>query len=477
VEIIWKTAWKNVWRNKVRSLVVISSVTVGIFAGVFSVGFMNGMMAQRLDAALNDEISHIQITQKDFRINNDPKLIIEEPEKVMTAVSSAGGVAGKVERILITGMANTATRSVGVQIAGIDPEQEKSVFTLWQKIIPGTGDFFGRESRYNLALIGEDLARELNIIRYSIDSSAVEKLKNQKVPEDIIARLLPLQGKRFTSAKKFIKEMKSLFLPGEEKKYGSTILKAAWSFREGTRFTLTFLDRDNNQVGAAFRLTGIYDIANNMFESRMVFVRKSDLERLAGYDPGTFHQLIIKLDDVEQTDAITIKLASELPGYEVTNWKKLQPDLAMISDLIQQFYAVFMFIILAALAFGIVNTMLMAVLERTKELGMLAAIGMNRRKIFSLIMLESLFLSVLGGITGIITACLAILLTAKKGINFSQYAEGFEAMGYSAHVIPQISPGFFFLVTLMIIITGVLSSVYPALKALRLNPVEAIRSE
>ncbi len=67
-------------------------------------------------------------------------------------------------------------------------------------------------------------------------------------------------------------------------------------------------------------------------------------------------------------------------AYEVLNWKEISPDLAMIADMMQQIYGIFMALILAALAFGIVNTMLMAVLERTRELGMLAAIGMNRRQ-------------------------------------------------------------------------------------------------
>jgi ABC-type antimicrobial peptide transport system permease subunit len=121
--------------------------------------------------------------------------------------------------------------------------------------------------------------------------------------------------------------------------------------------------------------------------------------------------------------------------------------------------------------------MLMAVLERTKELGMLAAIGMNRRKIFSMIMLESVFLSVIGGIAGMIVASVAILLTAKNGINFLQYAEGMEAWGYTAHIFPEIDATFFIMMTTLVILTGILSSVYPAMKALKLNPVEAIRTE
>ena len=475
--MIWKTAWKNVWRNKVRSLVVLSSVTIGIFAGVFSVALMNGMMAQRLDAALNEEISHIQITHKDFRINNDPQLVIGNSEKVISEVSSMQGVTGSTERNLITGMANTATKSLGVQIIGINPIKEKEIFTLWKKVMPGTGDFFEQESRFNLALIGEDLARKLNIIRYSIDSSAIEELRQKEVPDEIIDKLLPLSGRRFSGEKNFIKEMNSVFTEKEAREYGPAIVKAAWSFRQGARLTLTFLDKDNNQVGAVFRITGLYDIKNNMFESRMVFVKNSDLIRLTGTENDSYHQLIVKISDIEQTENITDNLSGILPLLEVTNWKRLSPDLAMMADIVQQFYAVFMIIILAALAFGIVNTMLMVVLERTKELGMLTAIGMNKRKVFSLIMLESVFMSLMGGIAGMIVGYITILLTAKKGINFSQYAEGFEAMGYSAHVIPQINSGFFIFITIMIIITGVLSSVYPALKALKLNPVEAIRNE
>jgi len=136
-----------------------------------------------------------------------------------------------------------------------------------------------------------------------------------------------------------------------------------------------------------------------------------------------------------------------------------------------------MAIILAALAFGIVNTMLMAVLERTREIGMLAAIGMNRRKIFSMIMLESVFLSIVGGITGMAVSGAVIAATAKNGINLMKYSEGMEALGYSAHLFPTIDVQFFITTTILIVLTGILSSVYPARKALKLNPVEAIRGE
>ncbi len=475
--MIWKTAWKNVWRNRVRSIVVIASVTVGVFAAIFSIAFMNGMIAQRVDAALDEEISHIQITGKKFRLNSDPQILVTNFKDVISVVNTRSGIAGIVDRTVIGGMAATATKSAGIQIIGIDPEKEKEIFTLYSKIVPGTGDYFQTVSKNEPALIGHDLARELNIVRYIIDSSVIRKLTILKVPEEVRQKLNSLLNFRFSNEKKFNKTISSLLTPWELEKFGQLIKKEAWSFRDGSRLTLTFLDKDNNQVGARFRIAGIYDLKNSMFEQSMVFVRDSDIRKYIGLDTGSCHQLIIRIKDIKQTDIITSELREKLPDLEVMNWKEIQPDLAMMTDYVYQMYGIFMAIILAALAFGIVNTMLMVVLERTRELGMLTAIGMNRKKVFSMIMLESVFLSITGGISGMVIGWITVLLTAKNGINFVKYAEGMEAYGYSAHVYPEIGAGFYFMGAMLIIITGILSSVYPALRALKLNPVEAIRTE
>ena len=475
--MIWKTAWKNVWRNKVRSLVVIVSVTIGIFGGIFAVAVMNGAIEQRVDAALNEEISHIHINDPAFRDNYDMQLHIPNPEQVLSSVRETPGVAAVSSRTVITAMANTATKSAGVQMIGIDPEEEKKVLGLHETTIPGTGNFFESESRSKLAYIGQDLAKELNIIRYRIDGAMLDSLASQEVPGEVLEKLLPFEGQRFKSEKAFKKEMKKVLTLREQHKYGVLILEEAWSFRARSKMTLTFLDKDQMQTGAVFRIAGIYDIKNSMYEMSQVLVKNEDLLDLTGMAPDQYHQMYVRLDDMESTLAIAASLAEKLPGLEVLNWKEIQPDLAMMTDLVQNFYAIFMVIILAALAFGIVNTMLMVVLERTKELGMLTAIGMNKKRVFGMIMLESVFLSLVGGVTGMVISKILIGLTAAKGINFSSYQEGFEAMGFASHIYPVISTSFFLTVTVLIIITGILSSIYPALKALKLDPADALRTE
>ncbi len=473
--MIWKTSWKNVWRNKTRSLVVIGSIVSGVFAAVFSIAFMNGMMAQRFDAAIDQEISHLQLTGKSYRLNNDPSITIPGIGDRMEQLRTVPVVTGMVMRSITGGMAGTASRSSGVEIIGIDPAEEKKIFSLDKTIIPGTGSYFD-DSRGELILIGQDLAKELNIIRFSIDSAVIDRLRKNDIPEKILSGLEALSGQRFQNEKKFNKAINSL-LSTKESKYFHTIKQEAWNYHGGSRLTLTFLDKDNNQVTARFRIAGIYDTKNTLFEISSVFVMDSDLKQLTGYPDDNFNELIVRINDIDQTEAVTELLRSRFPDLDVMNWKELQPDLAMMTDYMHQIYGILMVIIMAALAFGIVNTMLMVVLERTKELGMLTAIGMNKRKVFSMIMLESVFLSVIGGIIGMLIAWAAILLSARNGINFMEYAEGMEAFGYSAHVFPEVSASFFIMMTVLVVLTGILSSVYPARKALRLNPVEAIRSE
>ncbi len=460
-----------------RSLVVIVSVTIGIFGGVFAVAVINGAIEQRLEDALGNEISHIQLNAPGFRDNNDIKLTIPDLEKVMGKIGETEHVKAVTSRIIITGMANTATKSAGVQILGIDPAGEKEVFNLHRHTIPGTGDFFETESRHNLAYIGEDLAKELNIIRFVIDEGMLADLGEKQIPPATLEKLSGYAGHRFRSEDDFEKKMKEILTRKELDEYGRVIREAAWSFSERSRMTLTFLDRDQVQTGAVFRIAGIYDIRNSAFEMSRVLVRKEVLANLADLAENEVHRLIIRLDDADSSGEVTSLLSESFSDLEVLEWKEIQPDLAYTTSLVTQFYAVFMAIILAALAFGIVNTMLMVVLERTKELGMLTAIGMNKKRVFSMIMLESVFLSLVGGAVGMVVSRVVILLTSARGIRFSGFEEGFEAMGYASHIYPSINAGFFITVTILIIITGILSSIYPALKALKLDPAEALRTE
>ena len=244
-----------------------------------------------------------------------------------------------------------------------------------------------------------------------------------------------------------------------------------------SKIVLTFQDMKGNLTGGAFRISGIYRTSNSVFDQTNIFVSRRDILPLIDADTGVIHEIAIKMKDVGMVGAAQQTLKQLFPSLLVQNWKEIDPILGMMNDFLDLWIYLFMGIIMLALGFGIINTMLMAILERTRELGMLAAIGMNKERLFFMIMLESVFLSLTGGILGISMGTLLTWYTSHTGINLGSLAEGFEKIGYNPMLYPSLDFLFFFNLTVLVIITGILASVYPARQALKLQPADAIRNE
>ncbi len=136
-----------------------------------------------------------------------------------------------------------------------------------------------------------------------------------------------------------------------------------------------------------------------------------------------------------------------------------------------------MIIILFVLIFGIINTMLMVILERKRELGMLMTVGMNKKKVLRMILIETTLLSLTGGFLGLILSIVLIGWLGSTGINFASWAEGLEAINYSALIYPEVTNQFYIVVTILVIVTAVIASIWPTRKAIRLNPADAVRLE
>ena len=170
------------------------------------------------------------------------------------------------------------------------------------------------------------------------------------------------------------------------------------------------------------------------------------------------------------------ELSGTYPKAKFESWKELAPELGLMIDSFDQYMIIFIIIILLALSFGIVNTMLMAVLERVREIGMLMAIGMNRWRVFSLIALETLYLVVIASPLGLLLAYLTINHLGEVGMDLSGlYQEGYAAYGFKSFIYPKLENIYYFRIFIMVSITAILASIYPAVTAIRLNPVSAIR--
>ncbi|MEX0965997.1 MAG: FtsX-like permease family protein [Bacteroidia bacterium] len=266
------------------------------------------------------------------------------------------------------------------------------------------------------------------------------------------------------------------YLPGE---YTNSILVSEkladkYKLRLGSKVVLTMQNLDQNFAAGAFKVSGIYKTGNGMFDEMHVFVMRERLQELLGTESGV-QEIAVLLYQNEHAEPEAARYQQLYPDFEVLSWLDLQPIMRLMIDSMDIYTYVFMGIILLALLFSILNTMLMAVLERVRELGMLMAIGMNKQRVFKMILLETLFLAFTGGPIGFLLGWATIWYTGKHGFSLGSYSENLSDFGFAAQIHPQLEARTYLIVSAMVVIMAVLAAIYPAIKALKLNPSEAIR--
>lgn len=243
--------------------------------------------------------------------------------------------------------------------------------------------------------------------------------------------------------------------------------------KTGSRIVLNFQNAQGDIAAGAFRITGIYKTVSSTYDELNLFVRHSDLTGLLG-PGGKYHEFALLAKSEENLAPVKDRLKKAFPGLTVRTWDEISPELGYANEMMTQMLYIFILIILLALSFGIVNTMLMAVLERKKELGMLMAVGMNKIRVFSMIMLETIFLSLAGGPVGIILGYFSVEYFGNAGIDLSLLKEGLEKFGIGTTIYTSLEGDFYWVVGILVVATAIFSAIYPAVKALRLKPVEAI---
>lgn len=242
-----------------------------------------------------------------------------------------------------------------------------------------------------------------------------------------------------------------------------------------SKIVLTFQDTTGNIVAGAYRIIGLYKTYNSGYDDTHIFLRAQDLWVLLG-TVGQYQEIAALLKDPTDLDTMIAELRAQYPHSQIESWKEISPELGLMVDSFDQYMVIFLIIILLALSFGIINTMLMAVLERVREIGMLMAIGMNRVRVFLMIALETVYLVLLASPLGLLFAYLTITHLGEVGMDLSGlYQEGYAAYGFKSFIYPKLENIYYLRIMVMVAGTAVLASIYPAITAIRLNPVSAIR--
>ena len=242
----------------------------------------------------------------------------------------------------------------------------------------------------------------------------------------------------------------------------------------GDKVVLSVQDLAGDLTGQAFRIGGVFRTPSKSVNDSTVLVRLDEAQQLFGLGGGV-SELILVSDDSQDVDSLTEALSQALGAdAEVRSWKQLQPLLVYMVETMDQMAWVLYAGVFIAMGFGIANVLLMSISERTREIGVMMAVGMKPRRIVLSVVLESMIVTGLGLALGLGVGFFCVWLL-QGGIDLSRWADGLESLGVGAVIVPVIRASDVVAPLVMASVAALLASTWPAVRAAGLRPGEALR--
>ena len=241
----------------------------------------------------------------------------------------------------------------------------------------------------------------------------------------------------------------------------------------GKRIVLMSQDPDNEIADRGFRVVGLFTASVTSFEEQFVFAGKTTTQNMLRIGDQVSEIAVLGDDyrDVEAEYEKTLELIND--GVVVQRWTDLDRFLGTMLGVMDGFVLVWIIVIFLALSFGLVNTLVMAVFERVREIGLMLALGMRPINILGQIILESSMLLAIGLALGSALSWVTVQ-PIKDGIDVSIVGEGMDMWGMSSTLVPELLLSDVILANVVVLILGFFASLSPAWRAAQYEPIEAI---
>lgn len=416
-------AWRNIWRNKRRSFLTISMITFGLFLSILSESLAIGSHEMIFKNAIELNIGSFQIHAKDYQENLTLSESFEMTPEIENILKSEPLIQGWTERIVSGGMVSVGENTNVAVITGIDPDREAHISTLEDKVITGKRLLKKYPSIYSEAPLSRFLSNE----------PKMEIMMGDKLAEKLAAK---------------IGDKAAAMVQGADGSMGNDLYTIVGIYH-----------------------TGAADLDNGFY----MHIREAD-ELFSTY--GSVSLLAVALPNSKVIPEVLqrVKNQMDLNIYEVMAWDEVAPDIVEFMELDSVGHYMFLFILLMIIAFGVLNTVFITIIERIKEFGVLKALGTSPAQIFRLIIFETFFLTLIGAILGNIFGAMFAFYFNRNPIDLSGMTEMYEDFGISLVTLPAaVEPGMFVNFTILVFFLALFAAIFPAYKAARLEPIEALK--
>ena len=240
----------------------------------------------------------------------------------------------------------------------------------------------------------------------------------------------------------------------------------------GRRLVLVTQGADGRNREAGYRIAGIYRAEVGGLEQVFVFTGAEALQ--ATLDTAAVTEVSVRLADTAREASVVERLDAAFGGLDVYTWRQLEPQAAQMVKFADAAVFIYFVVVMGALVFGLVNTLVTAVMERVRELGMLRALGMRPRTVVAQVTIESTLVMALGIALGLLIA-LGVFAAVADGIDLTAFDDSLASFGLRPIFVPVLEGRDVALVAAMSLALGLLASFYPARRAVRVKPLEALR--
>jgi ABC-type lipoprotein release transport system permease subunit len=416
-----RLAWRNVWRNPRRTSLTVAATVFAVFLTVVFVGMADGTHGKLIEDSVRVQSGHVTIAAEGYLEEHTLEHAVELDPALVAALDSVPGVAGWTPRISSFALASRDDSSQGIAVVGVDPEREGQVSTLPDRIVEGR---FLSPQRTREVLLGRRLARSLGA----------------EVGDEVLL-------------------------------YG-----IAYSLENAYEL---------------FTVSGLIGLPEPSLERRLALISLQDAAEFYVYDDKV-SEVAVLADGSEQSEALRTALRRELSErgaagavsedgkpaqLRVYTWREVLPELDQYIVLDRAGMIMMLVILVVVVGFGILNTILMSVLERTRELGVMLALGASPGSVFRIVFLESLFLAAVGLALGLALSVPVVAWLVNHPIPLpGEWDAVVELIGAEPVVVFALKASNPLNSAAVILVVALLAALYPALKAARGRPVDALRS-
>jgi putative ABC transport system permease protein len=407
-----KMAWRNIWRNPRRSVLTMLAIAFASLLLVFMLSWQFGSYDTMINSAVTIHTGHLQVQAEGYNDTAEMRLVVPDPAAVGGILDKIPGIAAYTFRADAFSLVTSKERTYGAMVIGIDPAREAGVSTLKELIRQGTYLSAGDTDQ---ALVGKLLAKNLQV--------------------GLGDELVVLGQGRDGSIAATVAKVKGIFSSGQEDFDRSTI-----------HIPLTYFQDVYTMHGAVHEVVALCKSLGDVPE-----MKRAVAAGIRNLSKGEHHLVVL-------------------------DWMELMPGLieGIKMDLVSGF--IFYIILIVVVAFSILNTFLMAIFERTREYGVLLALGITPWRLTKLILIESSSITVVGVVMGIIAGSLITWYFQVHGIIISGASEVLRQYGLPERMFPQLSVLSVTIGPAVVLVITLLTALYPALKVRRLSPVEALAS-